>query len=521
MTDFPARTKIGRRRLLRTAAAGTALPLLRPFAVVASDRMRPSIAGGAMSGDVTATGCIVWSVTDRPARLIVEYATTESFAERRRVVGPAAVADTGFTARVDLAGLPAGQDVFYRAWFQDLGDLTTLSAPASGRFRTAPADRRTVRFGWSGDMVGQGWGIDVARGGMTIFDAMRAQALDFFIHSGDYVYADGPLAPEVALDDGTVWRNLVTPAKAKVAETLDEFRGNYAYNLLDDPFRRFNAEVPVIAQWDDHEVRNNWYPGQRIADDRYAETRADVLAARARQAFLEFTPTRLDPRDPGRIHRRIAYGPHLDVFMLDMRSYRGPNSPNRQATEDPAAAFLGRHQVSWLIRALAASTATWKVIAADMPIGLVVADGAHDFEAVANGDGGPPLGRELEIARLLHAIKVMGVRNVVWLTADVHYAAAHRYDPAAARFADFDPFWEFVAGPLHAGTFGPGTLDPTFGPQVMFRNREPGAAPNRPPSDGLQTFGTVTVDGATGVMTVTLHGRDGARLFAVDLPPAS
>ena len=36
------------------------------------------------------------------------------------------------------------------------------------------------------------------------------------------------------LDDGTLWRNLVTPAKSKVAETLDEFRGNYLYNLLDD-----------------------------------------------------------------------------------------------------------------------------------------------------------------------------------------------------------------------------------------------------------------------------------------------
>ena len=67
----------------------------------------------------------------------------------------------------------------------------------------------------------------------------------------------------------------------------------------------------------------------------------------------------------------------------------------------------------------------------------------------------PPLGRELEIADLLRFIKTRRIRNVVWITGDMHYCAAHHYDPARARFTDFDPFWEFVAGPLHAGTFGP------------------------------------------------------------------
>ena len=75
---------------------------------------------------------------------------------------------------------------------------------------------------------------------------------------------------------------------------------------------------------------------------------------------------------------------------------------------------------------------------------------------MANGDGGPPLGRELEIADLLRFLRKERVRNVVWITGDVHYAAAHHYHPERARFTDFDPFWEFVAGPLHAGTFGPG-----------------------------------------------------------------
>jgi alkaline phosphatase D len=46
------------------------------------------------------------------------------------------------------------------------------------------------------------------------------------------------------------------------------------------------------------------------------------------------------------------------------------------------------------------SQATWKVIAADMPIGLVVVydvDRKWGIEAIAQGDG-PARGRELEIA---------------------------------------------------------------------------------------------------------------------------
>ena len=130
-----------------------------------------------------------------------------------------------------------------------------------------------------------------------------------------------------------------------------------------------------------------------------------------------------------------------------------------------------------------------------MPLGLLVTDGPTDFEAVANGDGGPPLGRELEIAeRAARDPQARAVRNVVWITGDVHYAAAHHYDPARARFKEFKPFWEFVAGPLHAGTFGPGRLDDTFGPEARFVAIPPGMKPNRPPSAGLQFFGTLRVD---------------------------
>ncbi len=521
--------RTSRRKFLSGSAAAigslVATPLLarsllaQAPAIVTSDKARPAILYGVQSGDVTAGRATIWSRSDRPARMIVEYAANESFRDARRVIGPAAIEASDFTARVELSDLPPGQQIFYRVSFQDLADIKVFSAPVSGSLRTAPLVGRDILFAWGGDTAGQGWGINLDWGGMRIYETMRRLNPDFFIHSGDLIYADGPIQAEVKLDDGKLWKNIVTPEKSKVAETLDEFRGNYRYNLLDENLRRFNAEVPQWVQWDDHEVRNNWFPGQRLDDDnRYSVKSVDLLAARARRAFLEYTPIRPGPDDPERIYRAFKYGPSLEVFMLDERSYRGPNTANRQTAMSDETAFLGNAQLHWLKRRLLAATATWKVIASDMPIGLIVRDGRTAFENAANGDG-PALGRELEIAELLRFIKHNRIKNVVWITADVHYAAAHSYDPARAQFTDFLPFWEFVAGPLNAGTFGPAELDNTFGPQVKFLSLPPGMKQNRPPSEGLQFFGTVKIDGQQQLMTVALHNLAGEIIYSVDLLP--
>ena len=156
-----------------------------------------------------------------------------------------------------------------------------------------------------------------------------------------------------------------------------------------------------------------------------------------------------------------------------------------------------------------------------MPLSIIVYDDAANkkgSEGVAQGDG-PPRGRELEIADLLRFIKTSGVVNTVWLTADVHYAAAHYYNPDKAQFQEFDPFWEFVAGPLHAGTFGPNELDNTFGPEVKFIKAPGPGKQNLPPSAGMQFFGHVRIDGASGQMTVTLRDRADVALWSTTLDP--
>jgi alkaline phosphatase D len=509
------------------AVPGLALAQTAP-AVITRDAMRPQMAHGIQSGDPTSDGAVIWTRSDRPARLWLEWATTASFANATRVRGPYLMEDSDFTGRVDLTGLPAGQEIFYRVVLQDLHNERVLSEAMPGHLRLPAAAGaravRDVRFTWSGDTAGQGWGINEAWGGMKIYEQMRRVNPDFFLHSGDTIYADGPIQAQVKLPDGSIWNNLVTEEVSKVAETLNEYRGRYRYNLMDANVRRMAADVPQIWQWDDHEVCNNWSDAKDLsADKRYIEKNVPLLVARATKSFLEYAPLRRTADvESERVYRHLPQGPLLDLFVVDMRSYRGPNSHNLQTSETEESAFMGRPQIAWLLDGLKRSKSVWKVIAADMPISLQVADGQdgegrNKWEAVANGDDGAPLGRELEMARLLREIKRAGIRNVVWLTADVHYTAAHYFDPAKAKFSDFSPFWEFVSGPLNAGSFGPNKTDATFGMQVVYQKAP--QEQNTAPTAGLQFFGQVDIDAKSKAMTVTLKDLTGASLYAKTLAP--
>ena len=510
-------TKLIRPTRRAVLASGTAFAATLAMPALSRAASRPAFTHGVQSGDVDTSSGMIWTRTDRPAKVMMEVSTTESFDNAMTLPPLDALPESDFAVKRLIDGLPSDQDIFYRFTAHDLSDINGISEPVTGRFRTGPAGRRDIRFAWSGDTAGQGWGIDDE--GMATYATMAKHTPDFFLHSGDTIYADGPMTDEVEQDGQVIWKNTtLIDEKRKVAETLDEYRAQWKYNMMDEHVLALNATVPTLFQWDDHEVVNNWSSSRSLMeDDRYSEKSIHVLAARAARAFHEMTPIRYTPAEPGRVYRKVSYGPMLEVFFLDLRSYRGPNSENMQDELTDASRILGAQQMAWLKRDLTQSSATWKVIASDMPIGLVVGGGE---EAVANGDNGPAKGRELEIAELLRFIKTANITNTVWFTADVHYTAAHYYNPDKARFQDFAPFWEFVSGPLHAGTFGPNDLDMTFGPEVKYvkaPTEEQGA--NLPPSAGLQFFGLVDIDGTTQQMTVRLMDRADTELWKITLDP--
>lgn len=480
------------------------------------------------AGDITARSAVLWARCnqERVGRLVFDLSTEGNFDAHREnnarsKVGPHVGAKTDYTGSVILRGLESSQTYYYRArCVGGPGQPPKHEAVGPvGTFKTA-ADKHEeegVKFAWVADLAGQGWGrnpdlsiVDVEgneiQGGYVIFDVIHRLEPDFALLAGDNIYADNaiPAIQEIPPElGGGAWIN--DPTKDFVALALEDYRANWKYNLGDEKLRNFLLSTPVYVQWDDHEVSNNWYPGEILTAAPYHGIEADALAARSRQALFEYNPIK-----GKRIYRQFQRGKHLALFLLDERSFRGPNTDNF----NPAGTeMLGQRQLKWLKKALKHSKATWKVISTHDPLSIVTG-GPDDRDAWSQGDA-DILGREVQLAELLRFIKAEDIRNVVFITADVHFAAAIHYTPerATGRDVDFTPFWEFVIGPVHAGAFGIGDLDPSFGPQYEYvRGPSTEGLPQNAPPPNLHSFGLIEVT-AAGDLIARIHDITGEVLM--------
>src|SRR5262245_39270606 len=182
-----------RRRFLKTTAAtavGAALPAWTLAkgapAIVQAGSERPLALQGLSFGDPSDGSVVVWSRSDRPARMLVEWSYDELFTDARRLRGPHALDTTDFTVKQAIDGLEAGSEVFVRVSFQSLNNDRAVSEPVLGRFFVPPDPYRDdngdghagfafgqartgLRFLWGGDTAGQGWGINTDFGGMRIY----------------------------------------------------------------------------------------------------------------------------------------------------------------------------------------------------------------------------------------------------------------------------------------------------------------------------------------------------------------
>ena len=132
----------------------------------------------------------------------------------------AARADTGFTARLELLDRPRPADLL--SHFRRSRRLQKSQLPGT-EFSSAPDIPRDATFAWSDTVARAGDQHDWAA--LRIYEAMRRAQPDFFIHCGER--STRTVRYRKPLPDGTVWKNLVTPEKSKVAQTLNEFRGHH------------------------------------------------------------------------------------------------------------------------------------------------------------------------------------------------------------------------------------------------------------------------------------------------------
>lgn len=486
------------------------------------------------SGDVTSNSAVLWGRCNQEQDTQIKFTlftaahkhqhTPHQYQHVQEKVSKVS-AKTDYTRSVIFKGLEPNTQYHYQVECKSLGkDASPTASGMMSNFTTPPSSQHAgaVRFVWVADLAGQGWGRnphlsikhiagDLIQGGYVVFASMSKLNPDFALFQGDMIYADVEIPPRKKMPvdvGGGIWIN--KPSKDFVAIALDDFRANWKYNLGDKNMAHFLAKTPVYVQWDDHEVANNWYPGKIMPEDApYFGMTADELAKTAKQALLEFNPIK-----HADLFRSFQYGKHMELFLLDERSYRGANSDNDNPN---GIEMLGQAQLNWLKDALKNSQATWKIISTHDPLSIVTG-GVTDRDAWGQNDAAI-LGREVQLAEILKFLKDHDIKNVVFLTSDVHFAAAISYEPARATFKDFNPFWEFVIGPINAGAFGAGNLDASFGPKYEYL-RAPsteGIGQNSPPPY-LQSFGLVEIS-IIGELTVKLIDITGSLLFKKRMVP--
>ena len=144
--------------------AGTGL--LSAPAIIMAEGRRPTVEGGVMSGDVLPDRAMLWGRASLPSRMLVEVADNPEFRGARQLPWVDVLPGTDLIGKIDATGLTGMDTVHYRVRFAALGDSRAVGEPMVGQLRLPPSAPRDLRFVWSGDVVGQGWGIDESRGGM-------------------------------------------------------------------------------------------------------------------------------------------------------------------------------------------------------------------------------------------------------------------------------------------------------------------------------------------------------------------
>ena len=384
----------------------------------------PAFAHGIASGDPTDSAIVFWTrvsmVDPRPINVTLDvYLDAQG---RQRIAGAtqSTSAEQDFTVKIDLGGLQPATTYYYRFTAEGVGSPL-------GRTRTAPAPggnpEAAVRLGVvSCSSMPHGY-----------FNAYRflgqRHDLDAIVHLGDYIYeyANG------------AYGDIRESQPPHEIETLEDYRTRHACYKLDPDLMELHRQFPFITIWDDHETTDNAYADGTTGDTTLPASGFASRVTAARRAYDEWMPIRLpDPAGEGnrRIHRKIAYGPHVDLFLTDSRLYArdkqlstpiGSGGPAEiSERNNPAREMLGPDQFEFLATGLEDSRAKWKVWCNQVVFHQwIVAPALKRLGGPLglNGDSWDAYNAERQ--RLIDRIRgdgfnSRGIDNVVILTGDVH-----------------------------------------------------------------------------------------------------
>lgn len=273
------------------------------------------------------------------------------------------------------------------AWVRDISEnsLTRVPYIFGGKDRYGDLDPAPRHGGYS--FVGYGSCVNPDADLLPGYQMVRDWNISHFFALGDTPYADRQVGNG---SDSSRWEQGAGYAGGYADySSATPFEEVYDY-LLQVPGWAFLADnASMLTMWDDHEVGNDWdHSLAQTQNDRPLvadQAESDQVFAYAREAFVNKS-SRLVNTDPeaddykpssaaagtpasnyGPLYYRVTIG-NTEFFVIDCISHRCAASKSEVGsdtilTNANAKTQLGKPQLEWLMARLAASTATYKVIA--------------------------------------------------------------------------------------------------------------------------------------------------------------
>lgn len=342
---------------------------------------------GLASGDPRTTSVVLWTRVVRgddpraDVALQVQVATDEAFTELVVDEAVTATEASDHAVRVIVNDLTANTAFFYR--------FVAGNDKIVGQTRTAPDANADVQvnIAWVSCQDYQSGQFGAYR--QMLADDLARDAADqvhFVVHLGDVIYETIDESSQRALDNNFEEILLsevdgsdrvpgrfpsgggITPAGARFARTVDDYRHLYKTFLSDPALQAARAKWPFIYTWDDHEFTNDsWQSMANYINGTTADEGSQTRKLAASQAWFEYIPTQLsgatgvtgvtqDAKDftavsvtdarftaPNgdnfvaeennaaaigamTIYRSLRWGKHVELVMTDQRSYRSDHA---------------------------------------------------------------------------------------------------------------------------------------------------------------------------------------------------
>ncbi len=265
-----------------------------------------------------------------PGQVRFRYSTREDLRDALSTPWASVSAVSDFAHQFRIRGLSPDTLYYYAADTAGPGG-TPRHGSLRGRFRTAPHpdEARDVTFTAITCLMYCERG---APRGLRIFESMPGMNPDFTVFTGDNVYYDN--------EDPRA-----------TTEAVARYHWDRMYSFPEHI--NYLLRVPTYWQKDDHDtLSDDCWPG------RSPKNMLPMTFEKGQRIFLQQVPMGEN------IYRRVRWGKRLELWLVEGRDFRSPNS----MADGPEKTIWGARQKAWLKRTLMESDAEWKILMSPTPL---------------------------------------------------------------------------------------------------------------------------------------------------------